>query len=89
MILLSHSDHYTVGTRAISFNVWSHVRHSESNSERKALTFIEHLRMMILWLVCRDLNITGPHENGLCTFFHPIKVPFQNTIMHINLQELF
>lgn len=30
--------------------------------------------MMILWLVCRDLNISGPHENLLCAFFHPIKV---------------
>lgn len=45
---------------------------------------------MILQRVSGDLNFSNAHENWVpvCTFFHPINVPSQNTIIHINLLEL-
>lgn len=45
---------------------------------------------MILQRVSGDLNFSNPHENWVlvCTFFHPINVTSQNTIIHINLLEL-
>lgn len=40
------------------------------------------------YFMARLEGVTGLHEKWLYTFFHPIKVPSQNTIVPINLQEV-